>query len=601
MNHLKMFGGFSRAVALLMSLLLMLGLGGCDQTSSSSGDSGELLISLTDAEGDFVSYTVDVVSLQMQKQNGATVETLPLTTTLDFAQYVEATEFLTAATIPSGKYTGAKITLDFSNAQIMVQDANGDAIAATAVDTHGDPLHQVTVDVSLNGGSDFVIAPGVPANITLDFDLNSSNVVTINGNTATVVVQPVLLADTVIEDPKPHRVRGVLGAVSTVENSFKVHLRPFRHVLNRFGTLNVHVDNTTTYEIDGVMYGPADGLNALAQLPVATAVVAQGGLDMTSHQFVAQEVYAGSSVPWGNKDIVSGNVIARSGDVLTIRGASIQRANGSFSFNDNLTVNLSNSTKVLKQADFTHVYTKDDVSVGQAVTILGQFTNNTVNADLVRMHFTQLAATVVNVSPLVIDLQGIDRRRVALFDFTGTGSDAMSDADPANYEIDTGSLSLSNLALGDPLKVRGFARPFGMAPEDFTAQTIVDVVNLPAHIAVGFAEGSVNAISSIDGTGLLLNLNAAGDLHDMYRAGIATDLTSLVAMPLIAPRSSNQGLFVICRGESIAVYISWSEFSTALNTALDGNTAVIGVHAHGEYAASTNVLTARSVQVRLAE
>ena len=601
MNRIKSVAVFSRALALLLSLFMLFSLGACSKSSSSTEASGELVISLTDAEGDFLTYTVDVVSLKMQKQNGAMVETLPLTTTLDFAQYVEATEFLTAATIPSGRYTGAQITLDFSDAQITIQDANGNAINAAPVDVKGDPLTQITLDITLNGNSEFVIAPGVPANITLDFDLDSSNVVTINGNSASVVVQPVLVADTIIEDPKPHRVRGVLGEVNNSDDSFKVHMRPFRHVLNRFGALNVQVDDTTRYEINGVMYNAADGLNQLEQLSAASAVVAEGSFDVASRQFIAHEIYAGSSVPWGNKDIVTGNVIARSADSITIRGASIQRANGSFSFNDNLSVNLSNTTTVLKQADTDNTYSKDDISVGQAVTILGEFSANTLNADLVRMHFTHLAATVVNVSPLVIDLQRIDRRRVSMFDFNGTGSDALSDADAENYEIDSGSLSLSNLQIGDPLKVLGFVRAFGTAPEDFSAKTLVDVGSLPVHIAVGFGNGSVNAISNLDASGLQLSLIDAGELHHLYRAGIATDLNGLASMPLIAPRNNGEGLFVISRGTAIDVYVNWSDYVTAVNNLPDSGNVVISVHAHGVFDAGRSMLTARSVQIRIAE
>jgi hypothetical protein len=262
---------------------------------------------------------------------------------------------------------------------------------------------------------------------------------------------------------------------------------------------------------------------------------------------------------------------------------------------------LSDSTVVLKQADVEHSYTKADISVGQAVTILGDYSTGEMQAELARMHITHLGATVVQVSPLQIDVQGIERRRIALFDFSGTGSDAFTDANPAQYEIDSGNLSLSNLQIGDPVKVYGFARAFGTAPEDFSAQTIVDVGSLPAHIAVGYNDGSSSAISSLDANGLQLSLSETGSVHHLYRAGIATDLTSLLSMPLITPRDTGEGLFVISRGTAINVYVNWSDYVTAVNVALDGSTAVLGVHAHGVYDAAANTLTARSVQIRITE
>lgn len=90
-------------------------------------DSGEVVVALTDAEGDFASYTVDVLSLTLTKANGAVVETLPLSTQVDFARYTDLTEFLTAATVPSGVYVKGTMVLDYRAADIWVEDAAGDA------------------------------------------------------------------------------------------------------------------------------------------------------------------------------------------------------------------------------------------------------------------------------------------------------------------------------------------------------------------------------------------------------------------------------------------------------------------------------------------
>lgn len=605
-NHEFPIRGLARWLALLSLLSIMIfSFYGCSSSSpdASAGDS-ELVISLTDAEGDFLSYTIDVVSLKMLKSNGAEIETLPLNTRLDFARYVEVTEFLTAATVPSGQYTGAQIVLDFSDANITVQDANGNAIDATVQDSNGGPVTQMTVDVSFNGDSDFVIAPGVPAHITLDFDLDASNSVIVVGTEATVVVSPVLVADTILEEPKPHRLSGLLARINQAENQFGVIMRPFRHrEENHFGQLKVHVSDDTSYEIDGQMYGSDSGMAQLALLDTASAVIVRGILDLKQRQFNALEVYAGSSVPWGNKDIVSGNVISRSGDTLVVRGATLIRADGSFAFNDNVSITLDNETTVVKQSDVDNSYSIADISVGQRLTVLGSISNNaelSLSADHVRMRYTNIGGTVVAASPLVVDLQSIDSRRVVLFDFSGTGSDPASDADADYYEVDTGLLSLADLQLGDPVKVRGSVRPFGMAPEDFSAQTILDASNMRAHIVTGFDDGSLNAISSISENGLLLNLDEAGDKHHMYRAGISTDLLSQVAMPMLAPRNSGKGLFVITRGYSISVYTSYTSFQAALSESLDGITPVISVHAHGAYDGDLNQLLAAKINVRLA-
>ncbi|VAW71175.1 hypothetical protein MNBD_GAMMA10-310, partial [hydrothermal vent metagenome] len=253
-NTLSLKRGLCILSLFTFMLLSVYGCSSGSDTTTAQGDS-ELVISLTDAEGDFLSYTVDVQSIKMLKSDGAKIETLALTTQLDFARYVEVSEFLTTATVPSGHYTGAQIVLDFSNALITVQDENGDAINATPQDVNGNPIGLLTLDLSFNGQSDFVIAPGIAAHITLDFDLDASNDVIINGSTATVIVRPVLIADTLLEKPKPHRLRGVLGRVDPVAESFDVIIRPFRHRFSdRFGQLNVQTTDKTSYEIDGVVY-----------------------------------------------------------------------------------------------------------------------------------------------------------------------------------------------------------------------------------------------------------------------------------------------------------------------------------------------------------
>src|SRR4051812_1193006 len=67
-------------------------------------DCNTVFVALTDADGDFLSYTVDVVSLKLKRPNGTFVETLPAQTRIDFAQYVDLTELLTVGTVPNGAY-----------------------------------------------------------------------------------------------------------------------------------------------------------------------------------------------------------------------------------------------------------------------------------------------------------------------------------------------------------------------------------------------------------------------------------------------------------------------------------------------------------------
>jgi hypothetical protein len=161
--------------------------------TSNCGDCGTTFVAITDADGDFLSYSVDVTSLKLRKANGTLVETLPATTRIDFAQLVDLTEFFTAATIPNGEYVAATLRLDYSNADINVEQ-NGAPVAARAVDASGNALGAVDVTVTLDNRHHLFVAPGRPSLFTLDFNLAATNAVDLTTTPATVTVTPALVA-----------------------------------------------------------------------------------------------------------------------------------------------------------------------------------------------------------------------------------------------------------------------------------------------------------------------------------------------------------------------------------------------------------------------
>src|SRR5882762_3020763 len=109
-------------------------------SSCTAASCGMVMMTLTDAAGDFLSYKVNLVSLQLKKSDGTLVETLPATTTVDFAQLVDLTEILSARQIPPGDYVAAQVTVDFTNAAIMVDDGMGTGVAVKPVDSSGAAL-----------------------------------------------------------------------------------------------------------------------------------------------------------------------------------------------------------------------------------------------------------------------------------------------------------------------------------------------------------------------------------------------------------------------------------------------------------------------------
>lgn len=597
--------------AVLLSGVLMTGCGGgggsSDSTELSSGggnDSGQLALALTDAEGDFLTYVVDVSSISLTRANGAVIEALPINTSVDFAQYVEISELLTMATVPAGQYTAITLNLDYSNADVTVQADNGDPLTASLVDSNGNALQQMAVSLELANGSDFTIRPGTPAHVTLDLDLDASNEVAIENGVATVTVDPILLADTQFENPKSMRLRGLLESVHEADNLFVMHVRPFRHRTGDFGSARVHVNDQTHYEIDGEVYDAQTGLSQLATMPAQTPIINMGQWNRDTGQYTAATVLAGSSVPWGDSDLIKGVVIARDANTITVRGAVIELANGQHRFDDNITLVVGDQTTVTQQLNGLAEAGIADIAIGSAITAKGTLGDDrTLDASEghVRIRLSNLTGTVVSVSPLSVDLQRLSGRHPGLFDFSGTGTDASSDADPDNYEIDSSALNLSSLELGDPIKVRGLVSAMGTAPEDFEAQTLFDASEIKGHMVINYARsGSETAIAQASDDGIVFDLTDSSTRHHVKRANILTDLSEFESMPVVIP-AEQTGIFAITRRGSMEIHRNFSDFVTALNNALAAGERVTRFDAHGEFNDSLVQMSSKRLRVGLTQ
>jgi hypothetical protein len=199
---------------------------------------------------------------------------------------------------------------------------------------------------------------------------------------------------------------------------------------------------------------------------------------------------------------------------------------------------------------------------------------------------------------MTIDLQRIDGRRIALFDFTGTG--ATEDADPTNYEIDTGNINLSNISVDDVVKVRGFVKPFAKTETaDFTAQTIVNVSAVPGTLLVGWPDTSATAITIDAGAGTMtLDLTGVGLFHHISRAGVVIDLTQLAMDTTIEPNTET-GVYFILQNGTWQLHTLFSNYLSDLQSRLDDGGAVRGVSARGTFEDDGAVMTAKGMTVHI--
>ena len=580
--------------------------------STACADCSTVYVAITDADGDFLGYTVDVVSLKLRKANGSTVETLPATTRIDFAQYVDLTEFFTAATIPNGAYVGATLRLDYSNADIAVEQ-NGAPVAARAVDAQGTALGVVDVNVTLDNRHQLQVAPGRPSLFTLDFNLAASNSVDLATTPATVTVTPALVASLEPVDEKDLRVRGPLVSVDAAAGSYVVDLRPFHMRSMRYGQVTVHTNADTTFEIDGTNYTGSAGLAALNSAGTGTVTAAFGTLTTANREFNATTVFAGSSVPGVGVDTVIGQVLARSGDVLTVRGATVVRnSDGARYARGTVKLTLSPNTRVIKGGTVpARVVPSGMISVGQSIeafgtavpvssaAMSGDWTLD-ATAGRVRMNLTPIYGFVnqAGVGSMILKLESIAGRKVSAFDFAGTGASAAQDADPMNYEVATSALDVSRFNVGQPTKIIGYPTPFGAAPPDFDARTLVDFPRMPAMMKLAwFPAGTTAPFSSQEATGLVLNLANPdlGRTHFITIGPRIVDLTRLPASPSIVPPDSGPTAYLIVVRDESHSFRDFGDFVADLGVRLNGTTSMTSFTASGSFNGDSNVFTARSI------
>ncbi len=589
----------------------------CDPANAAThAECGTVIIGLTDADGDFLNYTVDVVQLTLETADGRVVDTLPRRTRINFTDYVDLSELLTAATVPPATYVSGTITLDYSDAEVFVEA--GDTAKATVVtDLDGNALGQSTVKIVLSNRDQLHVTRGRTSVLQLDFDLGASHTVDIVPTPALAASEQFIIAEVTPVDEKDIRVRGPLVEVNEDASNYVVAVRPFHDRAGDFGRIKVHTTDDTEFEINGDVYYGSDGLLALSVAGRGTPTIAGGTLNVAEREFTANIVLAGSSVPGHDRDAVVGNVIKREGNFLTVRGATIIPRDRRAHFHDDVLVEVGPDTKVFKDGDRTSDLSIGAISIGQRVTIRGTQTTLATDAlapqilfdatnGAVRMHLTHLSGIVNTVIPGQTDitLYAIDRRRAQIFDFSGTGVTSNDDAEINNYEIATGNLTLANFAEGKPIVARGFPTAFGVAPPDFTGRTIIDFTDVRSALGVGWGSaGTMAPYLSVGSDGLLLdNKNMDIDVrHHIKQGPLLIDLTSLTTYTLIAPRETGRMLFYIKSHDSLRLYSDFDDFATDLSNSLDGSTTARSMHARGLYDADTNVFSAYKIGVYLLE
>ena len=620
------FGTFAHQLSRVFTFALLLSLGACgggssssstttpitDCTSPSASDqNGCAYVNLTDAPGDFLSYTVNVTGLTLTRADGTIVNVLPNATTVDFAQYSDLSEFLSLASMPPGSYTSGSITLDYTNADIQVADTNGNAVQVAPVNSNGNAITTLTLSIDLDNTAALVLVPGVPRLFQVDFDLAASNTVNLNvsGEPTTVTVQPFLSASVDPNLTNQIQVRGPLTTVDASDGEFTLGLRPFYAISGDYGAMRIFTDSNTVFDINQTAFSGSAGITALAAAGPTTAVIAKGTFDFTSHEFQASEVDAGSSVPGGTLDAAEGVILSRSGDDIVLRGATLYRAGQTAIFRDSVAVTLGTSTKVHEAGSPKSSFDISDISVGQRLLVFGKLTNTSpsslaldASSGFARLQYTKFDGTV-NPTPtatsMSVNVQYIEGRPVSMFSFAGTGTSTPNDANPSTYAVSSSSGLFNGVNTGDPVRVWGFATPFGSAPPDFTATTVADYVNANGLIVMSWpSPGSTDVFTSMSATsGLVLNLASTPPppVSELVQGGVVTQLSHLSnGAPTV---KGTLGVFAISQNGTVQVHVTLEGFLSDLTARLSGGAKVRAFFVHGGFDGNTDTMTAKQIAV----
>ena len=655
------------ALAGLGCALLLNSCGGGAATSMNPppAPTGTAMVTLTDIPGDFLGYMVNVVSLKLTRSDGTVVETVPATTTVDFAKLVNLSEVISARQVPEGTYKDVSLTLDFNGATIVIDNgASGITVPAANIINGATssplvaPNSQVTVALQLPSGSPLRISHGTVSHLALDFNLSASDTVAPSPITSstmasavTVTVNAVLVASLTPDVTRQIRVRGPLVSVTNTasQTSYTVKLFPFfTESDDDMGQVVVYTTATTGFTINGTASTGNAGLTALAALPAGTMTLALGTFDTTTEIFTAAQVFAGTSVPGAGLDSVDGTVVARSGNVLTVRHAFFEPEEGGgvsggevmgavggtgghamgtstmgtttagaddFGFFGQVLITVADTTMVTEDGQ-SGTFGPQDISVGQHLQAFGKFGtdasgNRTLDASAgsVRLmvtrawgQFSSAAAGVVTMS-----LQALDDLPASAFNFAGTGASSASDATASAYTVSVpAALPLPTLTAGAPIAFAGFVTAFGSAPPDFSAVTLVDFTNTIAHLHLEWMAPGPTApfVSPLSATNVMMTqatVQSAAQ-HVVFIGPVMEDPGSVSAGLSFVPNTAASAmLFAIghAGSEEFQVYTTFGDFITALAADLNGTTQLLRVEAVGPYDASTGVMSVSFMAVVL--
>jgi hypothetical protein len=638
----------NRLVALLGACAFGLIAAGCHHNNLDSGFGvAWTTLTTTDDAGQFTSYLVTIDSVILVGTLNGDVGAIEVPETVDFARLTNLSELWATASVPVDTYTQAIITLDYTNAQISVM-VNGAPVKVNIVDPTGATPTTIAVTVALDPGNQLVLQPTFATSnalrLAFNYDMTASNKVDMTTSPPTLTVKPFMTAATTAADSKLIRVRGPLINSSVSLGTYTVVVRPFFDEVNSLGIDTMFNDANTIYTYGGLTYVGAPGLTALSQASAGSTETAAfctfeptptPAAGVIAGIFHSVYVVAGGTLEDFFTEGIEGDVIARSGNTLTLRGGTVT-ANAAevilYVDADSQVIIGPNTLVTADGVSTLGPLNYNSIAVGQHITARGLYsvnaagvtivdaTGSTTDTGSVRLQSTELFGSLTSAASgsLAMNLQAIETYPASVYDFAGNGVSAASDPVAANFLVNTGALTLPTAAPGDPVWVDGYLAPFGSAPPDFTAFSVLAEPSVPATLAVIWTgTGTAAPFTTLTPTGVTIDLTNAAFGSGQLRIGAETvDITTLSASPSIVPGvaapdptsalplynprfSVGPGALTSVSTNPIASFNTFAAFVTQLNTTFATPTSATQLVARGLYDRASNTFTASSIDVVL--
>jgi len=557
---------------------------------------------ITDAASDDVSsFTVEVTALELRKLGGAIVSVLTTPTTVDLAALTDASQILSAGSVPPGTYLSATITLDFTDSSCFLV---GQSAAATILDEAGNTLSG-SLTLPIDFGTGRLVCPlNRHKLLEFDFDLNQSVMTDTGANTVTVEPAFVMRVDPT--NPKPLIAVGTLTSVDTVAGTFVGEIMTLDQT--PISTATFHLDANAVYQIDGVPSAGSAGLTNLAAVPAGTWFQALCAIDPLSPDFHVVVLEAGTGTYNGGTDIVEGHIVDRTGatdPILTVLGHSNSADHQTFQFHAAFTVTTSDAnTKVVRPGE-NQAYATNDLNVGQRVRIFGALTGLNLDATSATCVVREQPTVVLGIAAgapvapdLTIDLSRVDLRPETDFTWPSGGP---TPPDPDAFTLNVGNLGSGlGIAASTPVAAGGYFAPFDDANQDFQAATLANLELVPSVMLVHNRLGGFDVDAAPSGGAITLTITGTagvGEFAVIDKPLVdAEDLPTSPA-PTIQPAPTGPKYFALRDRDtgSTHLYLSFADFSNALASQLGAGAEVVHLAAVGVYSSTSNAMAASLV------